>query len=93
MVFCPKVKEEYREALASITHVDGTCRIQTVTKDQNKFIFDLLSQESFGKVPVLLNTSFNVNGKPILSSCKTALSILDSTPIDSVVIQDYHFKK
>ena len=37
--------------------------------------------------------TFNVNGKPILSSCKTALSILDSTPIDSVVIQDYHFKK
>ena len=93
MVFCPKVKEEYREALASITHVDGTCRIQTVTEDQNKFIFDLLSQESFGRVPVLLNTSFNINGKPILSSCKTALSILDSTPIDSVVIQDYHFKK
>jgi carbamoyltransferase len=93
MVFCPKVKEEYREALASITHVDGTCRIQTVTEDQNKFIFDLLSQESFGRVPVLLNTSFNINGKPILSNCKTALSILDSTPIDSVVIQDYHFKK
>ena len=91
MVYCPKVREEYKKDLLSITHIDGTCRLQTVTREQNQFIYDLLSQEAFSKTPVLLNTSFNVNGKPILSKAKTALEILDTTEIDSVVIEDFIF--
>ena len=91
MVYCPKVREEYKKDLLSITHIDGSCRLQTVTREQNQFIYDLLSQEAFSITPVLLNTSFNVNGKPILSKAKTALEILDTTEIDSVVIEDFIF--
>ena len=93
MVFCPRVREEYRRSLKSITHADGTCRLQTVTKEQNSFIYDLLSQKELGNTPVLLNTSFNINGKPILSKAETALQILDETEINAVVIEDLLFTK
>jgi len=92
MVYCPKVRDEYKEALKSITHIDGTCRLQTVTREQNQFIYDLLSQECLSQTPVLLNTSFNINGKPILSKVETALEILDETEIDAVVIEDTIFE-
>ena len=93
MVFCPNVREEYREDLKSITHVDGTCRLQTVTKEQNSFIYNLLSQKELGDVPVLLNTSFNINGKPMLSKAEVALEILDTTKLDAVLIEDWFFEK
>jgi carbamoyltransferase len=92
MVYCPKVRDEYKGALKSITHIDGTCRLQTVTREQNQFIYDLLSQEGLSETPVLLNTSFNINGKPILSKAETALEILDETEIDAVVIEDTIFE-
>ena len=87
-----KVRDEHKEALKSITHIDGTCRLQTVTREQNQFIYDLLSQECLSQTPVLLNTSFNINGKPILSKVETALEILDETEIDAVVIEDTIFE-
>ena len=85
MSFCPKVKVDN---LPSITHVDNTARVQTVTKEQNAFLYELL-----GHIPVLLNTSFNVDGKPILSSIKDAFKILESTQMDGLVIENYYFKK
>ena len=73
MTFCPTVKKEWRKKLPSITHVDGTARVQTVTKEQNPWIYELLTKfkEKTG-VGVLLNTSFNVNGKPILNTVRDA---------------------
>ena len=58
MTFCPTVKKEWRKKLPSITHVDGTARVQTVTKEQNPWIYELLTKfkEKTG-VGVLLNTS------------------------------------
>lgn len=90
MGFCPKVREEWRETLVSITHIDGTARVQTVTKEQNPWLYDLLTEfEKVSGVGVLLNTSFNVNGKPILSTFKDALKVYDSTDLDGLVLQDY----
>lgn len=94
MNFCPLVKEEWRLLLSAITHVDGTARVQTVTREQNPWLYDLLTlyNEKTG-VGVLLNTSFNVDGKPILSTVKDAFSILKDTYIDGIVIEDYYFIK
>ena len=94
MSFCPKVREEWREKLAAITHVDFTARVQTVTKEQNEFLYNLLTEfnEKTG-VGVLLNTSFNVNGKPILSTYKDAFEIYNKTQLDCLLLEDYYIRK
>ena len=94
MSFSPKVKPEWREKLPSITHVDGTARVQTITKEQNKLLYDIITliKEKTG-VGVLLNTSFNVNGKPILSTYKDAFEIFHTTKLDSLIIKDLYIHK
>jgi len=94
MSFCPTVKEEYRDKLVSITHVDGTARVQTVTKEQNPWLYNLLTEfEKHSGIGVLLNTSFNVNGKPILSRYTDAFKVYDNTKLDALVLDKYYFKK
>ena len=94
MSFCPKVKEEWREKLAAITHVDGTARVQTVTREQNEWLYDLLTKfEEKTGIGVLLNTSFNVDGKPILSTIRDAFTILEKTELDCLVIENYYIQK
>ena len=94
MSFCPTVKEEWREKLSAITHVDGTARVQTVTKEQNEFLYQLISDfEKESGVGVLLNTSFNVNGKPMLSTYSDAFKIYDTTQLDCLLLEDYYVRK
>jgi carbamoyltransferase len=94
MSFCPKVRTEWRNKLAAITHVDGTARVQTVTREQNEFLYDLLTEfEKKTGIGVLLNTSFNVNGKPILSTYKDAFIIYDKTELDCLLLEDYYIRK
>jgi carbamoyltransferase len=94
MSFCPKVREEWREKLAAITHVDFTARVQTVTKEQNEFLYNLLTEfnDKTG-IGVLLNTSFNVNGKPILSTYKDAFEIYNKTQLDCLLLEDFYIRK
>ncbi len=94
MSFCPKVKEEWRDTLSAITHIDGTARVQTVTREQNEWLYDLLTEfNNASGIGVLVNTSFNVDGKPILSTVKDAFTILESTQMDGLVIENYYLKK
>ena len=94
MSFCPTVKEEWREKLVSITHVDGTARVQTVTREQNPWLYDLIGEfEKYSGIGVLLNTSFNVNGKPILSRYTDALKVYDKSQMDCLVLSDYYIRK
>ena len=67
-----------------VTHVDKTCRLQTVTEKQNKFIYYLLEYH-----PVLLNTSFNIQGKPILNTYKEAMWMKENTGVDEVITNKY----
>lgn len=91
MNFCPLVKEEWRTKLQAITHVDNTARIQTITKTQNPFLYEILTElEKQTGVGVLLNTSFNVGGKPILSTVKDCFKILKETKLDRLIIQNYY---
>lgn len=94
MSYAPRVREEYIEKLPSITHADNTARLQTVTEESHSHFYELLTE--FGKVSetnVLLNTSFNIRGFPILSSIEDALYALNNTNMDYVVIEDYLFGK
>jgi len=94
MSFCPRVRPEWRETLTAITHIDGTARVQTVTREQNEWLYDLLTEfEQLSGIGVLLNTSFNVNGKPILSSISDAFTIFEKTRMDKLVVEDIYFTK
>jgi len=91
MSYAPKVKVD---TLPAITHVDGTARLQVVTEESHSHFYELLTE--FGKLSetnVLLNTSFNIRGYPILSSIEDALYALNNTEMDYVVIEDYLFGK
>lgn len=84
MSFAVKVKVD---TLPSITHVDGTARLQTVTKKSHLHFYNLLTE--FGKISetnVLLNTSFNTRGKPILSTISDAVKILDYVIVDDYLL-------
>ena len=92
MSYAPRVKDEYIEKLPSITHIDNTARLQTVTEKSHSHFYELLTE--FGKLSetnVLLNTSFNIRGYPILSTIEDAIYALENTEMDHVVIEDYLF--
>ncbi|MBI5614531.1 hypothetical protein HY947_06410 [Candidatus Gottesmanbacteria bacterium] len=82
-----------REAPATV-HVDGTGRLQTVRRESNPLYYDLIS--AFGEktgVPILLNTSFNVAGEPIVCTPKDALSCFLGTDIDMLVMGSFLARK
>lgn len=90
MLLCADVKPDYRNTLASITHVDNTARVQAVKKDEEPFIYELLTCfEQIKGIPVLLNTSFNVAGEPMVESPESALQTFLSTPLDILVMGNY----
>lgn len=92
MTFSPRVREEWKEILHAVTHVDGTARIQTVTRHENEFIYDLLTYiDEMYEVAVLMNTSFNVAGKPILNTYREAFKVLETKPINGILIENHYF--
>lgn len=88
-----KVKEEYRDKLVSVTHIDGTARVQTVYK--NTKIHSLLKEfERLSGVPILLNTSFNIKDKTMVLTPTDALKTFREVDIDILVLQNFIiFKK
>lgn len=95
MTFCPKVREEWREKLAAIVHADGTARVQTVTLEQNPWLYRLLTEfaQQNGGVGVLLNTSFNTRGKPILTTYKDAIDVYTNEQMDRLLLGEFYFNK
>ena len=94
MSYAPIVREEWREKLAAITHVDNTARVQTVTREQNPWLYDLITMfEAKTGIGVILNTSFNVNRMPILSTLKDAFKVYESTEMDTLIIENEYIRK
>jgi len=88
------VKEQHRKKLPSVTHVDGSSRIQTVRVDQNERYYKLLkAMEKRNGYPIVLNTSFNDAGEPIVCTPKDALKCFYATGIDHLVIGNYLLSK
>jgi carbamoyltransferase len=87
MLLVYKTRAEHFDHLRSVTHVDGGARVQTVRPEQNPLYYDLL--QAFGRrtgVPVLLNTSFNIRGEPIVHSVSDALKCFFTTDMDALAI-------
>ena len=84
------VRHKMREKIPAVTHVDGSGRLQTLTADLNPVLYRLASlfRQRTG-VPVLLNTSFNVNGEPIVETPEDAIRCFRNTNIDAVLMGDH----
>jgi carbamoyltransferase len=94
MLFVHDVKEDKADKIPAVRHVDGTARIQTVNKQQHEKYYGLLKafKERTG-VPVLVNTSFNTLGKPIVCTPRDAVECFWSSPFDALVIGSYVIEK
>lgn len=94
MLLACKVKEKFISQIPSITHIDKTARVQTVNKSQEPFIYELLLQfKKLSGVPVLLNTSFNDNGEPIVESPLNAIQTFMNTNIDILILENFIVNK
>ena len=89
------VLERWQRELASITHIDGTARVQVLeTREDNELLWDLLTEISEqGAIPVLLNTSFNLSGKPLVNTTSEALELLDNSGMHAFVVEELIFEK
>lgn len=94
MSFVLNVQDEYKEVLQAITHVDGTARVQTVSKEENFPFWSLINKfYSLTGVPVVLNTSFNNNFEPIVHTPLDAITFLLSSELNYLVIENYIISK
>ena len=94
MLMAVEVKPEKKNIIPAVVHIDNSCRVQTVSAKNNKRFRQLL--EVFyarSGIPVLLNTSFNVKGQPIVNTPKQAIECFESTNIECLVIGDYLLDK
>ncbi len=84
------IRDALQQHVEAICHVDGTGRLQTVKQDWNPRFYALINnfyQQT--QVPILLNTSFNVMGKPLVHSLEDALAVFLTSGLDAMVINDY----
>ena len=89
MLIAKPVRPEWRERIPGIVHVDGTARVQTVREATNPRLYRLLKEfDALTGVPVLINTSFNVKGEPIVETPQDAMICFLTTGIDHLVLHD-----
>jgi carbamoyltransferase len=89
MLRAKQVRPEWKDRIPGIVHVDGTARVQTVRREQNPQIYNLLLEfEKLTGVPLLVNTSFNIKGEPIVETPQDAMNCFIYTGIDYLVLHD-----
>ena len=94
MLFIYDVKPEQARRIPAVTHVDGTARVQTIRRDQNAAYYDVLAAfERRTGVPILVNTSFNTRGEPIVCTPRDAVECFWTSPLDALVIGSFILEK
>jgi carbamoyltransferase len=94
MLMVYPIRKEWRSRIPAVTHVDGSGRLQTVREDQNPLYYYLIKE--FGKlsgIPILINTSFNIRGEPIVCTPYDAYKCMMGTGIDYLVLGRYLIKR
>ncbi|MCF0055040.1 carbamoyltransferase C-terminal domain-containing protein [Dyadobacter sp. CY356] len=94
MLFVFPVKDEKADLIPAVRHTDGTARVQTINKDQHPLYYDLISEfKALTGVPVLVNTSFNTRGEPIVCSPRDAIECFWTSPFDALIINSFILQK
>lgn len=89
MMYAVEVTDAKIGEVPSITHVDGTCRIQTVTEEQNKHYYDLINEfYKLTEVPILFNTSFNLAGEPLVETLDDAIHTLRNSELEYLYLPE-----
>ena len=90
MVLTAQVRPEKRAVIPAVTHADGSARPQTVERDTNPLYWHLIHEfDKLTNVPVVMNTSFNLRGEPIVASPTDAVRTFFSSGLDALVIGDF----
>ena len=93
LIACEAIQKKKNEIPAGI-HVDNTCRVQTVSPKYNKKFYDLISNYyKISNIPVILNTSFNIKGQPIVNTPQDAIECFLKYKIDILVLNNFLIKK
>ncbi len=88
------IKKNQRKKIPAVVHVDGSGRLQTVSKDINPIFYKLISEfEKISKIPIILNTSFNLKGEPIVCSPVDAIRTFYSSGLDYLALGSFLIKK
>ena len=94
MLFIFDVRPEVAERIPAVRHVDGTARVQTINRSQHPLYYDLLAAfYARTGVPILVNTSFNTRGEPMVNSPRDALESFWTSPLDALVIGPFLITK
>lgn len=94
MLFIYNVKPDKADKIPAVRHVDGTARIQTINRQQHPCYYALLSEfKKLTGVPVLVNTSFNTRGEPIVCTPRDAIECFWTSPFDALVINNFLLEK
>jgi carbamoyltransferase len=94
MVFIFDVRSDKADRIPAVRHVDGTARVQTINREQNSPYYDLLQAfKAKTGVPVLINTSFNTRGEPIVCTPRDAVESYLTTPLDALAIGSFVLEK
>ncbi len=87
MILVDHTKNEFLEQLQNVTHVNGTARVQTVDRSWNDLFFKLIRAfQEESEIGVLLNTSFNKKGMPIVETPEQALALFQESALDVLVL-------
>jgi len=88
------IRKDRQHKIAAVCHIDGTGRLQTVKDTWNPRFYQLIKNfQQLTQIPVLLNTSFNVMGRPLVHSLEDALAVFLTTGLDALVVNDYLMSK
>ncbi|WP_422002573.1 carbamoyltransferase [Reyranella sp.] len=94
MLYAPRVKQGMEKLVPAGTHVDGTARVQSVSRDREPLFHRLLTEfEALSGVPVMINTSFNIRGEPIVCTPEDAVNCFLRTDIDYLAIGNFLVEK
>jgi len=94
MLRAKHVRPEWKDRIPGVVHVDGTARVQTVRREQNAKMYELLTEfEARTGVPVLINTSFNIKGEPIVETPREAMNCFIYTGIDYLALHNMLISK
>jgi len=95
MMFAAQVKEDKKEFIPSVTHKDGTSRIQTVSQKDNPLFYKLIQEfYKLTNIPMLLNTSLNKGGGPIVGHPSQAIDVYQNSELDVLCVgNELHIKE
>lgn len=94
MLLAAQVKKDYVSKLPAITHVDGSARVQAISHESDPFVHEILLEfEKLSGFPILLNTSFNDCGEPIVETPDDAIRTFLTTEIDTLIMENYIISK